>query len=322
MKGIQLHIISFALLLTSQFVYGQSYLDIRINEVQKENLSGITDENGNRSGWIELFNSAFGMIDVGGFYITDTEQDNVVKAPRGKVFQIPKGNPGTQIKLRGYFLLFADAQPDKGAFHMNFTLDDVNHLYIYEPGGQLIDQVKLPDIPADKSFGRIEDGAGSHEALSFTQRSARKVAIDSKIGADGGWKVLSYPTANITNTTDEVKTKSQKMKEIDPNGVILFLTCFSVVFLALLLLFFSFSAIGKRAMKNNPKLKEIDVNTHLDAALDAGAGISAEKYAAVAIACYLYQQENEIHDVESDIITINKDLLNSSPWGLRENNIQ
>ena len=289
--------------------------------MQKENTTGITDENGERSGWIELFNSAYGMIDVAGFYVTDTEQDNVVKAPKGNVFQIPKGNPETIIRLRGYFILFADGNPDKGVFHMNYTLDGVNNLYIYEPGGQLIDKVALPQIPQDKSFGRKEDGAGIHEPLSVTQRSARKSAIDAKIGADGGWGVLSYPTPGITNTTEEVKTKSQKMKEIDPRGVILFLTCFSVVFLALLLLFFSFRAVGRRAMKKNPKLQQVDANTHLDTAIEAGAAVSAERYAAVAVACYMYQQENEIHDYESDIITINRELMDKSTWGLRENNL-
>ena len=217
MKRIKSLIIAFALLLIASAGYSQSYLDIRINELQKENVTGLSDENGERCGWVELFNSAYGMIDVAGFYVSDTQQDNVVKAPKGKVFQIPKGNPQTIIKLRGYFLLYADGAPEKGAFHMSFTLDGVDHLYIYEPGGQLIDQVEIKDIPADKSFGRIYDGEGSHEPLSITQRSARKSAIDSKIGQDGGWGVLSYPTPGITNTTDEVKTKSQRMKEIDPH---------------------------------------------------------------------------------------------------------
>lgn len=321
MNRIKIYTLSFALLLFGSNLYAQSYLDIRINEIQKDNQTGITDENGNRSGWIELFNSAYGMIDVAGFYITDTKQDNVVKAPKGKVFQIPKGNPQSQIKLRGYLLIFADGNIEDGAFHMNYTLDDVDHLYLYEPGGQLIDQVDIPEIPEDKSFGRRSDGEGSHEPLSVTQRSARKNAIDSKIGADGGWGILSFATPGITNTTDEVKTKSQKMKEIDPNGVILFLTCFSVVFLALLLLFICFKSIGNRAMKTNPSLKEIDSHTHKDVAKAAGASISDEAYAAIAVACYMFEQENEIHDIESDVITFNKQLLNSSSWALRENNL-
>lgn len=321
MKRIRVLLIVFASLLVASAGYSQSYLDIRINELQKENVTGISDENGERCGWIELFNSAYGMIDVAGFYITDTPQDNVVKAPKGKVFQIPKGNPKTIIPLRGYFLLFADGDASKGAFHMNYTLDGINHLYLYEPGGQLIDQVEIEEIPADKSYGRKIDGTGKHEPLSVTQRSLRKSAIDAQFENESGWGVLSYATPGITNTTDEVKTKSQKMKEIDPHGVILFLTCFSVVFLALLLLFFCFKWVGNRAMKKNPALSQVDAQTHKEDAKAAGAAVSDEAYAAIAVACYMFEQENEVHDFEPDVITINSDLLSKSPWGLRENNL-
>lgn len=322
MKRIFIFSIVASLLLIVSKSFGQSYLDIRINEIQTFNTNGITDETGERSGWIELFNSAFGMIDVAGFYITDTEQTNVVKQPKGNVYQIPKGNPKSIIPLRGYLVLYADANSNKGPFHLNFTLDNVNHLYIYEPGGDLIDQVNVPQLGENESFGRKEDGAGSHEPLGVTQQSLRRKSIDSKIGADGGWGILRYPTPGLTNTTDEVKTKSQKMKEIDPNGLILFLTCFSVVFGALILLFLCFKGIGKQAMKNNPKLGNVDVNTHIDEAVQAGASFSAERYAAVALACYLYQEENEVHDQESDIITINKKYSKSTSWVLRDNNLQ
>ncbi len=317
MKRIFLIITLASLLFVSQNVVAQSYLDIRINEVQITNNKGYINENGERCGWLELFNSAYGTIDVGGFYVSDTEQTDIVNNPKGKVFVLPKGNPNTIIPLRGYLILFADGNTKNGALHMNYTLDGVKNLFIYEPGGQIIDRVELPEIPEDESYGRIVDGEGAHEPLSVTQRSIRKASIDSKIGADKGWRIMEYPTPAVTNTTSKVQTKSEKQKETDPYGLILFITCFSVVFIALILLFFCFNTVGKRAMKKNPKLHGVDSNTKLDEALEAGASVSAERYAAVALACYLFQEENDVHDYESDIITINKEYNHNSPWSMR-----
>ena len=75
-------IIVVSLLLISKGVFAQSPVDIRINEVLPYNISGVTDENGERCGWIELFNTAYGMVDVAGFYLTDSYDDALNMAIR------------------------------------------------------------------------------------------------------------------------------------------------------------------------------------------------------------------------------------------------
>ena len=117
-----------SLLLLSKASFAQSPVDIRINEVQLSNTTGIEDERGDRCGWVELFNTAFGMVDVAGFYLTD-DKANPTK------YMIPKGNPATQIPLRRYFVLYADGNPSAGVFHMNFTLEGVKDLYLYATDG-------------------------------------------------------------------------------------------------------------------------------------------------------------------------------------------
>ncbi len=319
MKKI-LSIFTLALvLLSAGKVLGQSPVDIRINEVQRENLTGAVDEHGNRCGWVELFNTAFGMVDVAGFYITDN-QANPTK------FMIPKGNTATQIPLRKYFVLYADGDLTAGPFHM-FSLNGVNSLYLYSTDGKtLLDEINIPnDLPADKSFGRVYDGRGQHEPLNWSKQSYRKNHEDGLIDSKGGFDILSYPTPGQTNTTEAVETKSEKMAKQDRYGGILALIAMSVVFLCLIILYLCFRTIGKRSMRKAEEEKKAKAAPAMSAAPPAKASgtgsseINEEIIAAIAIACHLYQNgvDNTVHDVESNVITFNKDLLRNSPWGAR-----
>ena len=49
----------------------------------------------------------------------------------------------------------------------------------------------------------------------------------------------------------------------------------------------------------------------------SSGNIDEEIIAAIAIACHMYQNgiDNTIHDVESNVLTFNQDILHNSPWG-------
>jgi len=306
-------------LLISPNLFAQSAIDIRINEIQTNDQSGITNEEGKHCGWIELFNSAYGMVDISGFFITDQPiKENGVKPPH--TFMIPKGNTATQIPYRHFFLLYADGDTTKGPFHMDFTLDNVKTLYIYAPDGkQLVDYIQIPQIPADKSYGRIADGEGRHLPYAWNQRSFRKTSVDNKIPSNGGLAILKYPTPGQTNSTDPVVSKSQKMGNMDPIGWILAVTAMSVVFLGLIVLYLCFKQVGKNSIRQTKKKEAVAKGivagkTKIKAAVDADMP-SAEVIAAIAMACHLYRQEAEIHDDESNIITIENGSRKYSPWG-------
>ena len=311
-------IIVVSLLLISKGVFAQSPVDIRINEVLPYNISGVTDENGERCGWIELFNTAYGMVDVAGFYLTDNK-DNPTK------YMIPKGNNATIIPLRKYLVLYADGQPNKGLFHTNFTLNGVTHLYLYDSDGKtLLDEIEIPaNMPEDKSFGRVKDGEGVHVPVGWSKRSLRKNSIDSKVGADGGLAILEHPTPALTNTTKAVQSKSEIMKDMDPYGVILALTAMSVVFLCLVILYTVFKSIGKRALRKEAEKREavkeskvVKIPSVANIKTADGA-INEEVIAAIAIACHLYSNgiDSSVHDMESGVLTFNRDILNNSAWG-------
>ena len=304
------------LLLLSGGVFAQSPVDIRINEVQVSNQTGVQDENGDRCGWVELFNTAYGMVDVAGFYLTD-DKANPTK------YMIPKGNTATQVPLRKYFILFADGNPSKGVFHMNFTLDGVKNLYLYSTDGEtLLDEIEIPQLGADQSFGRYIDGAGKHEPVNWSKQSARKSAVDSKVAEDGGFSILNHPTPGSTNITTQVETKSEKMAKMDPWGGILAVTAMGTVFLCLIILYLIFRSIGKRAIRKQEAekaAKNAPAPAAKAAAIPSDGTVNEEIIAAIAIACHLYQNgvDSGVHDVESNVLTFNQDLLRQSPWGAR-----
>ena len=135
----------------------QSRSALRINEVMVENDSSIVDEYGNRSGWIELFNSNFSPLEISSVYITN-DKDNP------KLYPVPLGDVNTKIAKRQHVVFYTDGEPDKGTFHTNFTLTpgQDNWIGIYDADGiTLIDEVIVPaELVSDNTWARSEDGTG------------------------------------------------------------------------------------------------------------------------------------------------------------------
>ena len=89
----------------------------------------------------------------------------------------------------------------------------------------------------------------------------------------------------------------------------------STVFAGLLLIFFvliiytrlSIRLQNKKAIKTKENSNE-PINTQVKSEVD----ISGEEYAAIATAIFLYN--NELHDEENTVLTINKVAKTYSPW--------
>ena len=79
----------------------------------------------NTSGWIEIFNSAYNSVNIGGMYLTN-DPANPTK------YRIPTGNSITKIEPRSYLVFFADKHPTRGVQHLNFSLQDTNYLALYD----------------------------------------------------------------------------------------------------------------------------------------------------------------------------------------------
>ena len=163
-------------LLVSFGAKAQRATSMRINEVLVINEDNFVDDYGKRHAWIELFNNSAGSVNIAGCYLTN-DKSNPKKYP------IPKGDVLTVIPPRQHTLFWADGEPDRGTFHVNFTLDPSkeNYIALYDADGKtLIDEIVIPaSQKADVSYGRTLDGQGEWTALTKVTPSTNNVTLDS-----------------------------------------------------------------------------------------------------------------------------------------------
>lgn len=282
--GVVLLVIS-----ASRVVQAQSSADLRINEILVYNDSNYVDDFGRHSPWIEIFNSAYNSVDIGGLYLTDDLSDPTK-------YPIAKGQSMTRIPQRSYLVFWADNYPTRGILHLNFTLEPGKTIALFDANGRtLIDSLTIPQtVYKDVSFGRVEDG-----------------------GPD--WKNLPKTTPNANNNTEPVITGGEEFARFDPSGAGMIMIAMGVVFLSLASLYLFF--------KLTSKVLAIDVGKQLEARslIKAKAGkaetadsdreglvITGEINAAIALTLHLYS--SELHDAENTVLTINKVSRTYSPW--------
>ena len=273
---------------------------IRINEVMVENTNSITDEYGERHAWIELFNGNFAPMDISSLYITnDTTGDNWKKYP------VPLGDVNTKIAKRQHVVFFADGQPNKGTFHMNFTLTpgQKNIIAIYDAGGKMLDIIEVPEnVLANQTYAREEDGIG--------EWGLRKGGNDD------------YITPSSANIIRDTNDRIAMFANNDEDGIAMTIMAMGIVFTALLVLCLSFYGIGKinAAVLRMKKFRALGVTESTAGSADLADHDSGEEIAAIAMAIH---EHFNAHDTENPILTINKVKRAYSPWsskiyGLRE----
>lgn len=269
------------ILLVSFGAQAQRATSMRINEVLVINEDNFVDDYGKRHGWIELFNSSAGTVNIAGCFLTD-DKNNPKKYP------IPKGDVLTQIAPHQHILFWADGEPDRGTFHVNFTLDPSkeNYIAMYDADGRtLIDEITIPAAQKpDVSYGRVIDGQEE-------------------------WAQLTKVTPSTNNLTLDSNEKIENFKRNDELGIGMTITAMAVVFLGLLLLYLIFKQVGKAAIaasKRNAQKAGAPVNA------SAPDEVSGEVFAAIATA--LYEMSDDNHDIEHTVLTIRKVRRAYSPW--------
>jgi Na+-transporting methylmalonyl-CoA/oxaloacetate decarboxylase gamma subunit len=299
----------------------QSQGDMRLNEILVVNTDDYEDDYGHKHGWIELFNTSRGTVDIGGCYISN-DRNNLQK------YRIPKGDVLTKIKPRQHVVLWADNMPLRGTFHINFTLQDTNKLYFTSSNGrEIIDSLVFPvgegpfevmDYVAGNKSDMVET-AGSIPRYPLENVSYGRLMDGETTGGANGWAFLVKTTPSSNNVILDSEAAAQRFKEFDPFGAIMAVTAMSVVFVALVLLYIIFKNIGKASIKSERKKTK---KAGLSPVITDDA-VPGEIYAAVATAVHLYMQEDDVHDLENTILTIQKVTRAYSPWsskiyGLRE----
>ena len=267
----------------------QSQDAMRLNEYLVVNVNDFQDDFGQQDAWIELFNSSYGTVDIAGCFLSDDENNL-------KKYAIPGGDLQTKIKPRQHVIFWADGKPYRGTFHVSFDLADAKEIIFTKGDGKtIIDRIPVRhDLGENVAYGRTEDGIGS---------------VD---GSGEGWAVMALTSPSTNNHEVDKAAKPDRMKEIDPYGWILALTAMSVVFLALILLYFIFKGIGNANIRAGKKRSAAVAGT--DVKESQYGEVPGEVYAAIATAMHLYQEDDENHDEESFVVTLHHTDRTYSPW--------
>ena len=301
-----------ALLLSgASSVFGQGAKNIVINEVLTNNNASIQDEFGAREAWIELENTSFTTYNIRGMYITTDRSvlDSKMSVPERikRMSIIPSGDARTNLGGRQHVVFFGNSNPAQGKLHLSVRVPMSAPVWIALYNGnavELIDSVSVPALAADQSYAR--------HGGKWTVKSAQNVTPG---------------TENFVKTDE---SKDAKLKREDPYGIGITLLAMGIVFtcLAVLFIFFSLFGIMMRHMETAKKVanqqpikpitktveKTAEIGHKTGVILQEGLktkGIDKEVYMAV-IGMALKQYEDDVHDVESGIITIKQKA--SSSW--------
>ena len=291
------------LLAGASIAHAQVEQSIKINEVMTSNTSNLQDEYGQREAWIEIANVSFTTYNVRGMFITTDRSvlDPQMSVPERmkRMSAIPSGEPRTALSGRQHLILFCNSLPSKGSMHLSVPVDPSKPTWVGLYSGnatQLIDSVTVPVIADNLSYARHKDGSAN-----WVVKSAEQV------------------TPGISNMTDIVETKTAKLKREDPYGFGITVLAMGIVFFCLALLFVFFTLFGffmrhrsavasiqpvKAGVKTVEKTMEVasKTSTILQDGLKT-KGIDKEVYMAV-IAMALKEYQDNVHDVESGVITI------------------
>lgn len=205
----------FVVTFLSNFLFAQ---ELKINEVVSSNLKSLNDEDGDKSDWIEVYNSSSNSIEIGNYYLSDNG-NNILKWKL----------PNISLQANEFLVIFAS---DKNRivdtnYHTNFKLSKSGtYLSLINSSNWSIDSVTIPSLNEDISFGRTVDGSGNWKYFQYsTPKSSNQgsIAFDCllkapKILVKSGKFTSSFQT-QITNENDGSTLKySLSGTNLETNG--------------------------------------------------------------------------------------------------------
>ena len=275
-------------ILAATLSFAQGAKSLKFNEILVTNTASIVDEYGCRSAWIEFHNDAFASANARNCFLTNNRAvlNPELSAPERikMMYQIPSGNVSTGIHGKQKMVFFADGLPNRGVFHTNFTLADSteNWIALYDANGTtLLDSITVPALGENQSWARAKDGIGE-----WTIVTAENV------------------TPAATNTVEQGEGKVAKFKRMDSRGLGMTVMCMAVVFSALAILWWLFALIGKIFSTTISSAKKAPAKEAAPAPKAASAKGNANEEEMAAICMALHEHFGNVHDEESDILTI------------------
>ncbi|MFV0554378.1 MAG: OadG family transporter subunit [Mangrovibacterium sp.] len=272
-------ILSLLSVVSGHTVCAQGAADFRFNEVLIHNTSSYVDDYGNRLPWIEIVNTSHSNVNIAGCYLTD-DKNNLKK------YWIPTDSPSTMTSPRGFVLFFGSDRSSQSIYHLNFNLQEGETIYLVNGDGkEIIDELVIPSqIPNDVVYART--------SVDVNQ-----------------WTLTDHPTPLSNNDHSRRASSGEKFVEHDPSGLGMVFVAMTVVFSVLAILSIFYLLIGRFFTRSivisKPQVEGANAKPEK-------AVLSGEINAAIALTIYQYQ--NEIHDYENTVLTINKSVKPYSPW--------
>lgn len=149
-----------------------------INEVLADNNGGLSDEDGEYTDWIEIYNYGEEDINLKGYGIT-----NDLEEPFYWTF------PEVNIPPKSFIIVRAsgkDRKDNLNFLHTNFKINKKGeNIYLAHTSGEIIDSLEVPESDENISFGRKPDGTSNYAILSkATPGSSNKVNIIKEVIAE------------------------------------------------------------------------------------------------------------------------------------------
>lgn len=137
------------------------------------NKTFIQDEASQYDDWFEVYNAGPTNIDLQSYFFSD-DSSNPQKWEVTASIIIPVGS---------YVIFWADEDQSQGPTHTNFKLNASGGetLSIANPAGTILDQMLLPAIQDDFSYGRQTDGSSSLSVFSLPSPNLSNSTGTSKI---------------------------------------------------------------------------------------------------------------------------------------------
>jgi Na+-transporting methylmalonyl-CoA/oxaloacetate decarboxylase gamma subunit len=290
-----------ALALAMLSVHAQQVTDLRLNEILIKNDSNYQDEYGRCVAWIEVYNTAYNIVNVGGCFLTnDTtgfykgkESLQALKELKSKWYGIPTSDPTTTMVQRSHVVFFLDGMASYGTYHTNFTPENSNYVALISSNGkEIIDILEFPEELRAK-------------AVSYG------CAVDGDVATR---QILDNYTPGSANQVSSGETKADRLKETDPHGLSMTIISMAIVFSVLTIIYCMLKIFGytakKRAAKNAVK-KDVPAPAVANVAptIESKDGLSEEEIVAIGMALHLHFGAQ--HDQESEVLTI---APNASAW--------
>jgi hypothetical protein len=154
---------------------GDTFNSAYISEFLAENQQGLKDDDGNRSGWIELHNGGAAPVNLSGWFLTD----NPTNRTKWRF-------PGVVLLPEKFILVFASEKnrtTDLAHLHTNFRLNKQGgSLALVNPATNVVSEFSpnYPKQSADVSFGSVRGEPGIRG--SFARPTPGKPNMDSGKG--------------------------------------------------------------------------------------------------------------------------------------------